>query len=106
MPQYTTIGIIDGIMDLLLWNMEKPPGFPWKDKKEMFMEKDLWSQMCQFHPAEWLGSNRQLKDLATTLTKLGVDEVTATQPVSLKLVSPTHASVSPLRCGARPSPHP
>jgi len=26
MPEYTTIGIIDGMMGLLLWNIEKPPG--------------------------------------------------------------------------------
>lgn len=82
MPDFATIGIVDGIMDLILWrpppiphhsivtcvrslahnahcydcrNMAKPPGFPWALKKAMFLDKDLWAEMCLFHPVDWEG---------------------------------------------------
>jgi len=48
-------------MDLILWNMEKPPGFPWSLKKAMFLEQNLWSEICTFHPETWKGSSQQLK---------------------------------------------
>jgi hypothetical protein len=51
----------------------------------MFLEQELWMQMCTFHPTEWRGSNRQLKEIVGTLSTLDVDQVAATQPVSLVL---------------------
>jgi len=85
MPDFVTIGIVDGIMDLLLWNIEKPPGFPWSLKKAMFLDQSLWTQMTNFHPATWEGSRKQLWHIANTLDKFGVDMVDDTQPLSLIL---------------------